>query len=106
MPEGEQDRIRRLFAEGWTSAEIAELLDKESARSSEAPCRDTDMEDRLSGEEPAAAVYVRVSKTRQEALTSLEAQEAACRRLAESLGYRANEVNVYRDVVSGGGANA
>ena len=106
MPESEQDRIRRLFAEGWTSAEIAELLNKEAAGSSEVPYRDPDMEDRLSGKEPAAAVYLRVSTTGQEAFASLEAKEAPHVRLAKSLGYQADDGSVYRDVGSGGGADA
>ncbi len=50
-----------------------------------------------------AAIYVRVSTGGQEQDgTSLETQEAACRRFAEAHGYTVDEAHVYREVHTGG----
>ena len=67
----------------------------------------TESEERLPSlgdEDPSApemdkkvAAYVGVSSS---------GQEAACVELADSLGYRVDDSNVYRDVWSGGGADA
>jgi site-specific DNA recombinase len=49
-----------------------------------------------------AAIYCRVSTTDQEREgTSLETQEAACRRYAEEHGYTVSEAHVYRETYSG-----
>src|SRR3712207_604554 len=51
---------------------------------------------------PRAAIYVRVSTQDQEREgTSLETQEAACRRFAAEHGYSVAEAHVYRETYSG-----
>ncbi len=112
MPDGEkkkgaEERIIRLFMEGSISSEVFESLIEELEESSEVSHRDADVVERLpsaSGGEPSApetykkaVVYVRVSSS---------GQEAACVELAESLGYQVNDADVYRDVGSGGDADA
>ena len=114
MPEGEEkqsaeERIIELFMQGSISIEDFESMIKELAEPSE-------LEERLpslGGEDPSApemdkkaAAYSRVSSSGQEARVSASGQEAACVELAESLGYRVDDLNVYRDVWSGGGADA
>src|SRR5947199_8202286 len=50
-----------------------------------------------------AAIYVRVSSTAQEEDgTSLETQEAACRRYAADRGYSVDDVHLFREVHTGG----
>ena len=52
--------------------------------------------------QPRAAIYVRVSTAGQEQDgTSLETQEAACRRYAAERGYTVDESHVYREVHTG-----
>ena len=49
-----------------------------------------------------AAIYVRVSSSAQEQDgSSLETQEAACRRYAAERGYVVDETDVYREVHTG-----
>ena len=49
-----------------------------------------------------SAIYCRVSSELQEREgTSLETQEAACRRYAQEQGYTVTDHHVYRDVYSG-----
>ncbi len=50
---------------------------------------------------PRALIYVRVSTAGQEDGTSLETQEAQCRRYAAEHGYTVDDADVYREVHTG-----
>ena len=102
MPEGEkrkmdEERISHLSMQGSVSSEASESLIEEIAESSEIPETATKL---------ATAVYVRVATSGQEDAASITTQEAACAKLAESLGYQVDDAYVYRDAGSGGGADA
>ncbi len=114
MPDGEKemsivDRIAQLSAEGSTVDQIVELVSEETAGPNAALCWDARKVSRLLRLHRLRAGEPSVPDTEtdgQEDAASPEAQEAACVKLAESLGYRVDDADVYTEFGYGGDAHA
>ena len=108
MPDGDKEpsvveKIFQLYKEGLTLEQIVELVN-DMVGSDEALRWDASAVSRLLKRHRSSAGGPSVPEKEDD--TSPEAQEAACVEWAESRGYRVDKADVYRDVGSGGGADA